>query len=457
MRILVLLLAMTAAARAGGIVLESYTGDRPADASRLLAPVLEELSRKGYTAGDGVARTFESRPALAPKGLPSNFTEQIERGFKAWIGGHFDEAIGALGPAVKTAQANTGAFAVDPSLRDPLLRALIALALAEKGSGDLAAMKAWFAEIVRSFPEAQVPRGTYGPDAQKAFEEVRREVTAAGRGKLAIKVKDDAGVVFINETYRGAGSITVELAPGEYRVVVVMNKRPSRNHVVTVRANAEAAVEIDPKLDVAIHTDGYTGLAFATAADREAHEAPFAAAFAKAAGASAVAVVGIDDVHGHSAVVGALVGLSSGRELRRASIPVEPDPSHDKLRALARFLAGEDAAPGLDVQFSNPAERHDRPVDRGRWGGWRWLTAGLAVGALATGAVLVAMDGRCSKQPPAGQQCNDLYATATPGFITLGAGAVLAGISIYLFATSDKGPYVAPTQGGATVGFATRF
>lgn len=42
---LVLAVALASSvARAGGIVLESYTAERPADAARLLEPVLEELS-----------------------------------------------------------------------------------------------------------------------------------------------------------------------------------------------------------------------------------------------------------------------------------------------------------------------------------------------------------------------------------------------------------------------------
>jgi hypothetical protein len=252
-------------------------------------------------------------------------------------------------------------------------------------------------------------------------------------------------------------------------VVVIMNKQASRNHVVDVRASAETVVEIDPKLDQSVRTVGFTGFLFPNQTEREVHEAPYAAKFAKATGASACAVIGIDDVKGRASVVGTLISLQTGRELRRASIPIEPDPSNDKLRALARFLAGEEAAPGLDVQFANPAERligkhHGGEsggggVDEhhGPWGGWRFLTAGAAVGAFVVGGVYLYLDKRCREEPPAGQTCSKVYDTAKWGYIGLGGGAVLAGISIYLFATYDKAPVLAPTQGGATVGFATRF
>ena len=469
LRSLLVLIAVTSSAHAGGIVLESYTGQRPADASRLLAPVLEELSGRDFAAGDTVARTYEaqvSRSASAANGLPSDFSAQVDRGFKAWVGGRFDEALKVLVPLVEGAQANTGAFATDPSLRAPLLKALIALALAYQRMGDPSAMRATFGEIVRSFPDAQIARATYGPDAHQAFEQVRSELVAGPRGKLTVKV-DEGAVVFINETYRAAGSTAVELVPGEYRVVVMMKGQPSRNHRVTVRANAEATVEVDAKLDHAIRTGGYTGLLFESEVEREAHEARFAQRFARAIGASAVAVVGIADVRDRSAVVGALVSLETGREIRRASSPVEPDPSRDKLRALARFLAGDDPAPGLDVQFSTGAPGGDAQGrgrgDEGptgpsrRWGGWRYLTAGLALGGIGAGVTLSVLDGRCTETPPAGQPCRYFHNFQPWGYVSLAGGAVLAGISIYLFATHDSAPVVAPTQGGATVGFATRF
>lgn len=459
-RVLLLILLATSVVHARGIVLESYTGDHPADATRLLTPILEELAGKGFDAGDGVARAFESKHsrAAASSGLPADFAAQVDRGFKAWVAGKFDEAIKVLVPLVANAHANTGAFAKDPSLREPMLKALIALALAQQRIGDETEMRSTFNEILRAFPDTQLARATYGPDAQQAFEQVRRETLASPRGKLSIKVSDEAGIVFIDEAYRASGSTTAELLPGEYRVLVMLNKEPSRNHRVTVRANAETTIEIDAKFDQAVRTVGFTGLMFATQADRDAHEAAFASQFARVTNADKLAIVGIDQVRGRPAVVGALVSLQTGRELRRASIPIEPDPSTDRLHALARFLAGDDPEPGLDVQVagaektaeSGARDEHATP----RWGGWRWLTGGVAIGALATGAVLVGLDGRCPSTPPPGQQCNDVYATGTPGYIALAGGAVMAGISIYLFATHEKSraPYVAPTQGGAVAG-----
>lgn len=477
-RILIAIMVLSSTtASANGVVLESYTGERPADAPRLLAPVLEELAKRKYDTGDTVARSYDSqvsRAAQTAKGMPADFAAQIDTGFRAWVSGRFDDAIKILVPLVETAHANSGEIAKNPALRDPLLKGLIALGIAYQRIGDLGQMRATFAEVIRAYPEALVSRGTYGADAAGAFEQVKKDTVASGKGKLTIKLADDTAVVFIDEAYRAVGSATVDLYPGEYRVVAMLDKQPSRNHIVTVRASAETTVEIDAKLDQAVRTVGFTGLSFATPEARDEHEAHYAAKFATSIGANAVAVVGIDKVRGKSAVVGTLVSLQSGREIRRASIPVEPDPSTERLRALARFLGGEEPAPGLDVKFSSEEEatstvhakrddREERPetpgTSGGRWGGWRWVTAGLAVAGLVGGGYATYLDGRCNGEPPVGMACRDLYATQPYGYLGLGAGAVFAGISIYLFATQDSGgAYVAPaSNGGAVAGYSLRW
>lgn len=457
--------------RADGVVVESYTGERHPGAPRLLAPVVEELAKRKFNGGDGVARSFEareSRAAIDAEGLPTDFAARTEKGFKAWVSGRLDEAVSTLGHLVEVAHASSGAFAADPSLREPLQKALIGLALAHQRMGDQAAMRATFGELVRSFPDASVPRASYGPEGQLAFEQVKRDLGSGGRGKLTVKLTDDTAVVFVNEVYRAVGSATVELLPGNYRVVVMANKQPSRAHAVTITAGGEAVLEIDAKFDQAVRTSGFTGLVFATQTERDASEAASAARFAKALGARAVAVLGIDDVKGRVAVVGSLVSAETGREIRRASIPLEPDPTPERLRALARFLAGDDPDAGIDVQFANPYDRDiankPKPVtpEKPRWGGWRWITGTLGLAGLATGGVLLGLDGRCPSEPPAGQPCNDVYATATPGFIALGGGVLFTGVAIYLFVTHTSAapatvPVVAPAEGGATVGFHSRW
>ncbi len=459
---------------AGGIVLEAYTGQRAPDAQRLLRPVLDELAARGFSTGDTVERQIEgkvSRPADGDRGLPADFAAQVDKGFQAWVRGKFDDAIKVLVPLIEAAHSNSGAFVRDPSLREPLNKALIVLAIAQQRTGDPSAARATFGEVVRAFPESQVSRGMYGPDAAALYEQVQREIAAAGKGKLTVKT-DDGAVVFVDEVFRGTS--TTELPPGDYRVTVMLNKVPSRSHMVTVNAGSETTIAVDAKLDAALHTDGWTGFAFASEGDRDAHEAPFAAKIATSVGASAVAVVGIEQVRGRPAIVGSLVSLSSGREIRRASVAMEPDPSTDRLKALARYLAGEEPASGIEVQPLDVAPReepsgggqaagggggvvaHD-DVKGGRWGGWKWITAAVGVGGIGTGAVLLALDGSCSKKT-VGTPC-PVYDFKAGGIGTIAGGAVFAGISVYLFATQGhehpkRTAFVAPTGDGAVAGVA---
>ena len=472
------LVAFAAPARAGGIVLESYTGDRPPDAPRLVNPVLGELVSRGYNVGDTLARQYErnvSTVAVTPTGLPGDFAAQVDAGFKAWVSGRFDDALKQLGALVEMAQANSGAFARDQSLREPLEKALIGLALAHQRTGDPSAAHAVFAEIARAFPDATISRAIYGAEAYDAFEVVRHELAAAGTGKLVVHLADDTGVVFVDEQYRGVGSTTLELAPGEYRVCVLLDKQPSRTHRVVVRAKEEAKLAIDPRLDRATRTGPWTGLQFATSSEREAHEGAYAAAFANSIGSASVIVVGIEQLRGHPAVVGSLVSLT-GRELRRASVALDPDPSLDRLRSLARYLAGEEPASGIDVQQPQAAPVaaaepdgggpvRDEPAGDetpGRWGGWKWLTGAAGVAVLGTGVTLAVLDGRCKDDVMPGRVCNNVYATEPAGYIAIGVGAALVGTSIYLFATGGahtpaRTAFVVPARGGAIAGISASF
>ena len=474
MRHLVLAAIVLAAtpAHAGGnnIVIESYTGERPADAPRLVNPILGELVSRGYNLGDTLARTYEQKvsvPAVSGGGLPADFAAQVDTGFKAWVGGRFVDAIKTLTPLVDAAHDNTGLVAKDQTLRDPLLKALIALAPSQQRNGDQAATRATFAEIVRSYPEAQLARATYGADAVDLFEQVRHDVTGAGKGKLTVEV-DGGAVVFVDERYGAVGTTTLDLVPGEYRVCALgTDKQPSRSHRVVVRANDSAKLTIDVGLDRAVVTTGWTGFLFATGGDREAHEGAYAARVAAQTGATAVAVVGIDQVRGRPAVVGALISLSNGREIRRASVAMDPDPSTERLKALARYLAGDEPAAGLEVQTPGTApvaheDAHvETPASSPRWGGWKWLAGSGAVIGLGIGGYLAYLDGRCQDTPMPGRSCANVYSTSPPDYIALGAGAALAGVAIYLFATGDGHPahtaFVAPASRGALVGLSGSF
>jgi len=464
-----------------GIVLESYTGTRPTEASKILSPVLRELAARGFVAGaDGVGQRIEarvSRPALSPQGLPKDFADQIELGHRAWISGTFDQAVSILGPLVDVAHANSGAFAKNPGSRDRLQKAMIALALSHQRRGDTTTARETFAELLRSFPDAQVAKGTYGADAATLFEQTKKEHAAAPRGRLLVKLANESSEVFINERLERKGTTVKELAPGEYRVIVQLADRQSRTHVVTIKANDEVTLNVDLALDAVVHSSpGWTGFVFPTDEERHTSEAPYAAKVAKSVGGAGVVVVGFEEVGGRPAVVGSLISLVNGREIRRASIALDPTPAEDRLRSLAKFLAGEVATADIDVQLAGepgtiapltggggggPRPEGPAATPSRRWGGWMVITGIAAIGGLGAGAVLLAYDGRC-KDGSTDPNCPDVYNNAGPGFAALGAGAVFAGLTIYLFVTRNPDApsstaYIVPTGDGAVAGFTTRF
>jgi len=469
------------------IVLESYTGAKTDGAADQLRPLLEALANRGFIGGyEALGRTFEarvSRPAFDPRGgLPSDLAAQVENGYRAWNAGNFERAIEILTPLVDKAHANGGAFASNQDARDALSKALIALALAHDRRGDPAASREAFGELLRSFPSLTLSPAIYGPDAVAKFDRAKRELSGRGLGKLTIRTTASGAVVFLDEKFQGTGNVTRDhLIPGEYRVFVqVGGAQLSRIHHVVVRPNETATVTIDTAFDQVVRTSAtWTGLSFGDAADRERLEVHHAAMFGNAVDASAVAVVGLDQVHGHAAVIGILVDRISSTEIRRASVPLDPPPGVQKLNALAEFLAGENLSPpGIDVIVSGRDARPTGPAGTTRrtggdggprdgnghgWGGWKYLAGGAAVVAIGTGAVLLHLDGTCRTDQAPGVVCPDLYSTATPGYLAIGGGAVLAGVTIYLFVRGSRSDptastaFVLPARGGAVAGYTLRF
>jgi hypothetical protein len=395
--------------------------------------------------------------------MPSDFAQQSDAGVRLYAQGQFTNAIQKLGQLIDVAQHNSGEFAKDPKLGVPLQNALIALALAYSQNGDQGQMHATFAEMIRSFPNGQVSRTQFGPSAALLFEESRKLLASQGTGKLTVHVT--SGVVFVDETYRGSGNITLEVPPGDYRVLVIANTQPSRTHNVRVTASKESVVDIDASFDQAIHTGSWTGFEFANAAAREAHEGEYAEKLARDLNAKSVALVGIDQLKSGAVVVASLVSLETGKFLRGATVAISPDPSRDRLKALARYIIGDAASAGIDVIDVSKQPAHLAPVSDGttvgtgttttapqtdfgvgtsatvdtRWGGWRWLSLGTTIALAGAGGTLYALNGRCKgTPPPEGRTCNDVYDNSPYDKYALIGAVPFAALTIYLFATQTK-------------------
>ncbi|MBA3461637.1 MAG: hypothetical protein H0T46_16865 [Deltaproteobacteria bacterium] len=474
--------ARVAAAGNDGIVIESYTGKRPDDAGKAIAPLLRELAQRGFQTDSQVGTKFEdrvSRHAGGAADLPASFGTEVEKGTKAWASGRFEDAVGILSPLTEAARVANGAFIGNAKLRDTLLRALVVLGLSQQRLGDPAAATTAFAELIRTFPDATVARSTYGPEAAQLFEQTRKTLASEARGRLLIKLADEQTEVYIDERLERRGSTVKQLIPGDYRINAQLGAQRSRTHRVTVRPGDDITLTIDPVFDAAVHTTGWSGFAFQTAAERERLESAYAAMFAKAIDGTAVVVISVDSVRSTRAIVGSLV-LLNGKEIRRASLALDPPPSSERVEALAKFLAGEKVTAGIDVELDGaipvltggnsgtgtgtgtgtpaPRDTDTKP----RWIGWPIITGVVAAGAIGTGAYLLSKDGTCKDGSDDPLRCPDLYENKPPGWGAIAGGAVFAGITVYLIVTRPSPAkktqaFVAPAGDGAIAGVSGRW
>src|SRR4051812_41333533 len=109
----ILACARVAFAGADGVVLESYSGARPDDAAKAVAPLLGELAQRGFATGGEVGGKFEgriSRDAGAAGAQPATFSADVDKGTKAWASGKFEDAVALLSPLVEQAHVVNGPF-----------------------------------------------------------------------------------------------------------------------------------------------------------------------------------------------------------------------------------------------------------------------------------------------------------------------------------------------------------
>jgi hypothetical protein len=388
---------------AGRAVIESYTNTRPDDASEVLAPLMDELAKQGASIPASYVPVYEarvSRPTTSPKGLPADFEAAVERGHRAWIAGRFAEAVAILQPLIDDAHANALSVATNQVIRTKLLKACSALALSQQRLGDLANAKETIREILRSFPDAQFSRAMYGPDAYQLFEQVRREVGTAGRGRLNVEVSESQAVVFVDEHFENVGKLSKgDMQLGTYRVYAQLGRDTSRMHLVTITANEDAKLPIDLEYDRTVYTTPrWAGMLFGSLPLRRQNEVPYAARMGRDLDASEVIVLGIDVENSKAVIVGSVIDPTTARVLKRSSIPLLPAPSDEKLRSLARYLTRGGDAPVEDpsVASSQPTapsglparpEQPAAPTNHHRtwmlWTGIGAIGAGLVGGGFA--------------------------------------------------------------------------
>ena len=471
--IAVALIAVAAPARAQTIVLESYPGQRPPDADYLLDPLLDELELRGFAVGTGtVGRRLVERMSESGRRLSLEDARRarglVDEGWNSWIGGDFQAAIDRLRRALELFRSAPATIARDQSLRDPMRRALVGLALSHRRLNHAAEATGAMAEVLRSFPDRGIDKSTFGPEAKDFYNQVKADLQQQGLGALRIDVDDPNAVVFVNERYVTLGSTRLdELYPGRYRIYLQRGDEIGRVYEVDVPAGGERALSITWGLDSSLRSHDFVGFEFDSAEARRSHEARYATTIARAIGASGVAVVGIAVVEGKRVLEGAVLLMDTATPLRRAYLPIEPvAPNATQIRSLARFLSGEDATGDIVVDVGAGGRTGQPAVDDSpsRFGVWKWLALGTGAAAAGAGLYLIAIDGSCSSGETTAGACAEFYETMGPGIGLTAAGAVLVGTGIALWIADEpaqerlqRSAGFVPTRGGVIFGVSGTF
>jgi hypothetical protein len=469
----ILLGATSRSASAETILLESHVEARASSAGEALAPLFDELAKRKVKRNyEDVGQRFEARssaPSVASAGLPSDFVEQVEKGYQLWIRGQFQPAIAALQPLVEAAHRNAGLVAANARFSAAVFKALVAISLCHQRLGNDTAAWATMAELLRSF-DAEVTRGQFGVEANALFRRVREEARSRGLASLSVQSLDESAVIFLNERYLKVGEATrSDLIPGRYRVLAQLGKRQGRVHLVDLKAGDSLRLELDPTFESSLVTSPeWSGFVFRDRVEREQREVELATRFGSAVEAIGVIVVGIDIKNERSVVYGALLNPATGKELRRGSVVIDTSPPPERLRALARFLTGDKPTDGVQVDDGNKARVSTLGIsdltlgdaDHSRSAGpWKWAATGGAVAGLGAGVTLLLLDGTCTSDPPRGMKCPDLRDLRTAGYVTLGAGVALGVAATWLW-LGERSPkrnetslWILPTRDSAMAGF----
>lgn len=433
-------------AAADPIVLESYGAPRPADADRLLAPVMSELARAGFPAISDVEQRIDARLSRPAGSLDdaraADAVRSIEVGYKKFRAGEFNAAMADLDRGLKALRTAPGAVAGKSDRRDAVMRGLLGVALSQRRLGHQTEATAAMAELIRSFPDREISYKDYGPEPREFFQKVKGELAREGNGAIAVDVDDDRAVVYVNERFIGVGDQTAsDLSPGRYRVLVQQGEQLGRVHEVEVEAGRTATVNVSWPLDSTLGAGA--ALVFPDEAARADNEARHAVRVARALGAQSVVVLGIRDNRGRRSVVGAVYSADSTRPIRSGAVAVEPVvPEAERLAALARLLAGDEAAADLVAPLAESPR--STPAEDDRAGGgdggrpfrvWKWVALGGGVAAIAGGVTLIAIH-----DPPSDDDSRDASSreTRVPGIVTAAAGAALTGLGIYLFVRDGR-------------------
>ncbi len=473
---IVLLTCAAARAHAGGpdrIAVVAGTGDPSATDAAVLAPVLDELGKRGYEQGTALSADIDARISRADGVLSASQVvegqKDVDDAYQRFIDGEYPRAQSSARAALTIYDAASGQLAREPALRDLRYKALIVAARSSEINGAGEDAFALMAEAIRSFPDRAINPAQFDPSVNALYRRVKEELAKQGAGSLEVKADDPAATIFVDEQFVASGDAKLDhTPPGHYRIYVSKGANAGRVREVDVAPGAAVSVSVPWSIDGALRTTK-TSVALSLDADAGTDaEVQSAVRLGHVLGAHTVVVVSVRSINGRRAIAGYSINVES-QTRAFAAVQVEPvAPSPATISKLAALLAGDKGVGGAELITVEPVDRP--PAGGGHpLGGKRVVALGLgaiAVGSLV-GAVAFELSSRStydqSKVEVDDAKQNALYDSANKkykyaqGFAV--GGLVCAAAATYLWFTgvprdeSDRGVAFVPAPTPDGVGF----
>jgi hypothetical protein len=268
-------------------------------------------------------------------------------------------------------------------------RSMMRLARSEGSLGRKAEAREVMDRLLRADPAASPDPELYPPSFARQIDEVRAELRARPHRKLAVTAAGAPARVYVDGRYAGDAPVTVNLAPGKYRVAGVLRTVTSPPTLADL-SSEDQTVALDFGVAETLRPTAGPGIAAPLAAARRASAIVGAGAFLKLDRVYAVSLASEGDVR---YLVGSVYDVAKGSLLREGRVRLAgAAPAQPAMAALASFLlTGEPStlvltAPETARKPAPIAIAPEEPKPRGGQGGssalLKWspvATAGLAV------------------------------------------------------------------------------
>jgi hypothetical protein len=423
---------------AADILIESYRGDRPIDADRVLEPMRDELGKAGVKVhpvdvlaetGNPLPLPGAAAPPLGPS-YPADPSAQVDLGTAQVFHGDYDAGLATLEGVLEAVRGNPARVVADASSPGWLTKAYAAVAFAQLRTHHLDAATQAVAEQIRSFPDAPIGR-IVGPEVATLSDTVRKTLDGSPHGALRVTVSRPDVQVALDERGRGQGNLAVSLATGKYRVLLALGG-VARRYVVTVAPGRTTNLQVDWDADATFDvTAQWIGFAWPRGQGDRTDAA--AARYARGGLQHDVLVASIVERGERRFVAGEIFEKSTGVLLRRKAIELGHDDGPCG-RALAQYLLkGDPSGCLVDVPGDSvpPVARTHAPRDPYLVSG---IVAGVGAMAAISGIAVLA-----SKRDPQFGQGGPSYLSG-PGVGLIVGGGLAIGTATYLAMRASSNP-----------------